>query len=179
MVLMLCLPAVYRAPLLYVVHQSAIEVVEIRPDSFTKVSPDSDSDSEAAVPVRAATITLHSPCHLGQSSPYEYCLCTVLYCIKIDLLYGPVSTVIIHVVSLWYRIIPNSLVEYTTLVFVLPLLLTLSANLSSGPAAAGEGILVVSSKSDKLEVLQVLANFPVDMELNSTWGSLPCFSINQ
>ncbi|KAK4323358.1 hypothetical protein Pmani_005912 [Petrolisthes manimaculis] len=103
---------VYRSPLLYVVHQSAIEVVVIRQDSFTKVSPDCDSDSDVAVPIRAATITLHSPCHLG-------------------------------------------------------------------PAATHEGILVLSSDSDKLEVLQVLANFPEDMELNSTWGSLPCFSLNQ
>ena len=32
-------------PYLYIIHQNAVEVIEIRPDSFTKVAPANGADS--------------------------------------------------------------------------------------------------------------------------------------
>ncbi|XP_045137030.1 citron rho-interacting kinase-like [Portunus trituberculatus] len=100
----------YRSPFLYIIHQNAIEVVEICADSFTKSSPDSDSDSDASPPVRMASRNMPRPLFIGS-------------------------------------------------------------------ATTPEGIMVTCKASDKLEVTQVQASFPEDMELNSTWGTLPSYSL--
>ena len=61
----------YRSPFLYVIHQNAIEVVEICADSFTKSSADSDSDSDASPPVRMASRNMPRPLFIGKS--YNWC----------------------------------------------------------------------------------------------------------
>lgn len=37
--------------------------------------------------------------------------------------------------------------------------------------------MVACRSTDKLEVTEVHASFPEDMELNSTWGTLPSYSL--
>ncbi|XP_045599128.2 citron rho-interacting kinase [Procambarus clarkii] len=55
----------YRSPYLYILHQNAVEVIEIRPDCFTKVSPDAESDSDLCLPVRTASKNMPRPSFLG------------------------------------------------------------------------------------------------------------------
>lgn len=100
----------YRSPFLYIIHQNAIEVVEICADSFTKSSPDSESDTDASPPVRMASRSMPRPLFIGS-------------------------------------------------------------------ALTPEGIMVACRSTEKLEVTQVETRFPEDMELNSTWGTLPSYSL--
>ncbi|XP_042220516.1 citron rho-interacting kinase-like [Homarus americanus] len=103
---------VFRNPCLYIIHQNAVEVIEIRPDCFTKVSAEADSDSDSSPPVRISSKNMARPSYLG-------------------------------------------------------------------PALTPDSILVASRGSEKLEVVQISANFPEDMDLNSTWGTLPSFSVKR
>lgn len=61
-------PAEYQSPFLYIIHQNAIEVVEICADSFTKSSPDSESDTDASPPVRMASRNMPRPLFIGNGS---------------------------------------------------------------------------------------------------------------
>ncbi|KAK8723357.1 hypothetical protein OTU49_011677 [Cherax quadricarinatus] len=96
---------VYMNPYLYILHQNAVEVIEIRPDCFTKVSSDLESDSDSNPPVRTASKNIARPSFL----------CSAL---------------------------------------------------------TAESIVVASRSLDKLEVVEITAKFPEDMDLNSTWGTL-------
>ncbi|XP_066953798.1 citron rho-interacting kinase-like [Macrobrachium rosenbergii] len=100
---------VFQRPYLYIVHQNAVEVIEIRQDSFTKVTTEAESDSDCSPCVRMASQTMPKPSFIGVGQN------------------------------------PRS-------------------------------ILVTSKSHDKLEVIQVSANFPDDCDMSSSWGTLPNMS---
>ncbi|KAK7071774.1 hypothetical protein SK128_024513, partial [Halocaridina rubra] len=62
---------VFRRPYLYIVHQNAVEVIEIRSDCFTKVTSDADSDSDCSPPVRMVTKTMPKPSFIGEGPDAE------------------------------------------------------------------------------------------------------------
>lgn len=104
---------VFRNPYLYIIHQNAVEVIEIRPDSFTKVTGvDTDADSDIGPPIRMVTKNMARPSYLG-------------------------------------------------------------------PALNAESITIASRSSDKLQVMQITASFPEDLDMSSTWGTLPSFSMQK
>lgn len=141
----------YRSPFLYIIHQNAIEVVEICADSFTKSSPDSESDTDASPPVRMASRSMPRPLFIGSScTPCELHLLGITY-------------VCVYVWRIWKD--PATRKEiWLCLIF-------------SGSALTPEGIMVACRSTEKLEVTQVETRFPEDMELNSTWGTLPSYSL--
>ncbi|XP_063605169.1 citron rho-interacting kinase-like [Penaeus indicus] len=104
---------VFRSPYLYIIHQNAVEVIEIRPDSFTKVTGvDTDTDSDIGPPIRMVTKNMARPSYLG-------------------------------------------------------------------PALNAESITIASRSSEKLQVMQITASFPEDLDMSSTWGTLPSFSMQK
>ncbi|XP_042883993.1 citron rho-interacting kinase-like isoform X1 [Penaeus japonicus] len=104
---------VFRNPYLYIIHQNAVEVIEIRPDSFTRVTNiDTDTDSDIGPPIRMVTKNMARPSYLG-------------------------------------------------------------------PALNEESITIASRSSDKLQVMQITASFPEDLDMSSTWGTLPSFSMHK
>lgn len=78
---------VYLHPYLYVFQQNMVEVVEIRQDSFTKISSDADSDSDTNMnAVRMVTQKLNKPAYLGTSHNVSRILCATRGFKKLEIL---------------------------------------------------------------------------------------------
>ncbi|CAL4077327.1 unnamed protein product, partial [Meganyctiphanes norvegica] len=78
---------VYLHPYLYVFQQNMVEVVEIRQDSFTKISSDADSDSDTNMnAVRMVTQKLSKPAYLGTLLDSSRILCATRGFKKLEIL---------------------------------------------------------------------------------------------